>query len=64
MILGHDIVKVLRARLTQGCGAQVAMNILEHGIKVEAKRRKHVCGPMIPGLSVWERNLNLHPSTC
>ena len=53
MISGHVIVKVLRAiRLTQGCGAQVVVNILEHGIKAEAKRGKHVCGPMIPGLSV------------
>ena len=52
MISGHVIVKVLRARLTQGCGAQVVVNMLEHGIKAEAKRGKHVCGPMIPGLSV------------
>ena len=35
------------------------MNILEHGIKAEAKRRKHVCGP-IPGLRLtWEMGTKL-----
>ena len=59
MILGHFIVKVLRARLTQGCGAQVVMNILEHGMKAEAKKKACLSTNPWPLRLTWEMETKL-----